>query len=730
MEGDGAKLSRETDTPSAAYCIAVNGASLLETSFARGHPPGAADRSMLVRVLLSVVICVALLGGGMARAASPITMMADSCFSGMSPRGVFPVVIAIRNSGPSVDGAIVVRTEGFNADASRRYVYPVNLPTGTVKKVIAYPALQSYSPELRVSFVGPGNAEDIKLQTSGRYDAHSQIGLVGDQTGGLGVLAQVKKSQQPGYDGSNIPFTDCYARPEDAPDRAAGYQGLETLVLTDGAERLNPAQWAAIRQWVMMGGSLVTVGGAGAAYMRLLDAQPLLPVRDPSGDQLTALHMADFKKLAPDGNASEDRLTFPQEAVAITTGAIKPGSELLAEDNGHVVLARRSVGAGSVLFVAFNPFDKPLRGWDGQRALWTGLIHRAAPVLNAASLRAWARKSGSFDDEVYGGGRVYRGISSSPGRDVNPFHIQLPPTGRITWIFVLYFILVVPVSYIVLKRMRRLEWAWVTGPILSVIFAIVFYLFTADLYRAGMSRRTAGVLVATAGEREARFVGFSEIFLPMGGSYKVDPPNAEMLETTSPDVGSGYYGYRGSSERTRPLETIDAGTVQAPDYRAGNLSFERVYHTSPVTLDGPITARITLNKRGNLAGAIRNNTNWTLTSASVLLPGKKSYVDLPDIKPGETVRLGATVVDQERRVDTGDSMDYSYRGRYGYGVPPPQGSLRGYLASGIGARRSSSALLVASVDGVPFGPALGKYVGGLPSVSVLVSLPLDGGNGQ
>ena len=75
----------------------------------------------------------------------------------MAPRRVFPLAVTLENRGPSMDGALLVTlvSSGSMGESERRYLYPVSLPTGTNKKILAYPALNGYGYELTVQFLGP-----------------------------------------------------------------------------------------------------------------------------------------------------------------------------------------------------------------------------------------------------------------------------------------------------------------------------------------------------------------------------------------------------------------------------------------------------------------------------------------------------------------------------------------------------------------------------------------------
>ena len=214
--------------------------------------------------LLSALV---LLGASLiapACAQRPSDLSADSCFNGMSPRGVFPIVVSARNSGPAIEGAVEVGSESYMESLDHQR-YPLSLPGGTVKRLIVYPSLPSYTTQVTVSFHGSARLASATLKVE-REAGSQNIGLIGDEIGGLVALRKQENENQgntslPGGYRSPARFSDCYARPEDAPDRAIGYQALRTLFLSNGAERMSAAQWTAIRQWVVGGGALVLLGG-------------------------------------------------------------------------------------------------------------------------------------------------------------------------------------------------------------------------------------------------------------------------------------------------------------------------------------------------------------------------------------------------------------------------------------------------------------------------------------
>lgn len=647
---------------------------------------------MFLRCRICTALLFLLLLPSAARAADPIVIDADSSFAGMSPRGgVYPLVLSIRNDGPSVDGALVVKSDGFS-DVLRTYVYPLSLPAGTSKQVIAYPAVNAYAGQVNVSFQGPARARDVDVHLTQHEGV--QVGLIGDEVGALSALRLWKPPHA--VKGAHPParFSDCYARPEDAPDRAAGFQALSVLALSAGSERLRPEQWTAIRHWVLGGGSLILLGGAGATALRVPDAQPLLPLSGLRETSLPALVLPRSVCAVP----------LPPGPFALTSGAAKPSASVLASQNGQVVLARQPVGAGTVLLVGFDPLQQPLRGWAGQHDLWQGLVRYATPAVSATELRLWTAQEASFASDGAGG--------AVPGSHktgaVDPFRIKLPPVTTIAWVFLAFFVLVIPVTYGVLKRMGRLDWAWVTTPLLSIACAYVLFLFTVQLYSAGMSRRTAGVVVAAAGDPDAQFDGFSEMFFPHGGSYVLRIPGAEALEFSSfglSDETGTFTGGASGGSSLQPLQTVDSTDVSAPDFQMGNLAFRRIYHTEALDLGGAVTAAMARDAGGHFDGTVHNGTAFPLTDCRLYQPGLARCVTLGDILPGSTATISPAGGKHETQSPLFPEMSAHQ------GIPQSAGT-------------QATVFLAARVSGARLGPDLGRDVGGPASVLLLVSVPV------
>ncbi len=90
-------------------------------------------------------------------------------------------------------------------------------------------------------------------------------------------------------------------------------------------------------------------------------------------------------------------------------------------------------------------------------------------------------------------------LSKSYGKNENFIYIDYLERkmgfSYITGIFIIYILIVGPINYIILKRKKKLEYAWLTIPIIAIIFTILIY-FIAYLHAEGnLAIYESGVII-------------------------------------------------------------------------------------------------------------------------------------------------------------------------------------------------------------------------------------------
>ena len=80
---------------------------------------------------------------------------------------------------------------------------------------------------------------------------------------------------------------------------------------------------------------------------------------------------------------------------------------------------------------------------------------------------------------------------------INLPSLALPPIGGLIVLLFGYILLVGPVNYLVLRRLDRREWAWVTVPVLILVF-------TVGSFGIGGLLRGSDVIIHEVGDRPRR----------------------------------------------------------------------------------------------------------------------------------------------------------------------------------------------------------------------------------
>lgn len=601
-----------------------------------------------------------------------------------------PVLVDIENRGPDAAGQLVASGE----EQSTRY--PIELPTGAKKRIVTYPSGSAYglTPEL---FLDTNRAR-IQLPYANRgsyvYGGMNLIALISDNSGELGFLRQGTESTP---NNSQNTFGDAYCIPEEAPERPVGYQGLSTVVLGEGSDRISDAAVKALKSYTMTGGTVIFVGGASARVLSDPRWAGFLPA---SG--FTTKNVNGSRLLSRIQGAAFS------EAMTISTGKPEPFAKVQRDGDIPMIL-ESGFGLGRVVVFAFNPFEEPVSRWAGRKRLFSQYARGIEFQRAGQFLSQFETTATGYDP--YGGVSVYSGPTTGSIRSTyssgqsDPFSVELPRASKVFWILAAFFITVVPVNFFVLRKLGKGEWAWVTAPVISLGFAGIFLNQASDLYTASLSTATNGALIVHQGNPEAMFIGSTQMFFPTGGSYDLKMENVDQL-------GSGtqnhYYG-RQEGSRTQ-VNPVDTGSIRIPDLRAANLTFEQIGYRQRFDQTPSVRIRSEMQSNGLVKVTVQNATTFELRNAAIIVAGVRH--GLRALKPGEEQTLQAAATPTIRRPQANQPPGY-----------PQPGS---EFLEGLTTRQSVVAL-VSDIEGLPAGPQIGEVVAARSSTRLIHIAPMPSG---
>jgi hypothetical protein len=625
-----------------------------------------------------------------AATAQDLALHADLGIGGKYRTGSWiPVTVAVQNRGSETyHGQIQVLADSNGPQQNHRleqtqiFAVPATIPPtqGAPQRFTVYardfdPVRDNFTVQFAEGDRGEGHVA-AKIVTSANYHVRPFSGMmipagdlfvvgVGSDPAGAsflsglrlglrhtsaGVEPQLQASTNPNMAGPNggvtrIPTLQAVsAQPGDLPDSAAGYRGVDAVLLgADAAlDSLSDAQVQALQLWTLSGGRLVVYGGSGAVSGGALPAglQQFLPARFAG---------TGAPVLLPTGSTIAGRL--------IPSGVGAPVILQKSPEGAPLMLSAR-YGGGSVLMLAYDPTSAPFRAWTGAdgRAFWRNI------VTGASALTPYV-----MDGEERGNGPQFSSGNKERISDVVLHVPQLnaPDILSVALFLGLYIIVLVPINYFVLKKLDRREWAWVTIPALVVLVSLGAYGVGYSSKGGSMFYNRATLLETSAGGSLAAAYSGCGVFSSHRASYDIDLGNPTAV-AADPGPVENYRGWSESSASNfGGVHYVATGAGTSPRGMGVNMWSMRTFDVqSSVDLGGAIDGSLRAAPNSILCtGSIANHTPYALTHCAIYWNGSWSMID--DFAPGASLTL-----DQNRRWDRGGINAYIGGSSAAFGQQP------------------------------------------------------------
>ncbi|MEJ7697451.1 MAG: hypothetical protein WKF78_12720 [Candidatus Limnocylindrales bacterium] len=162
-------------------------------------------------------------------------------------------------------------------------------------------------------------------------------------------------------------------------------------------------------------------------------------------------------------------------------------------------------GSGAVSVVGFDPTVSWIAKSDLAAALW----RRMLPVRSV-------------------GGPVIADDSQIVAAASQLSSLALPPIGGLIALLGAYILLIGPINYLVLRRLDRRELAWVTMPVLIVVFAVGAYAFGSLLRGSDLIINEVAIVRGAPGATEGTAQAYLGIFSPSRGTYQLRIPGGAL----------------------------------------------------------------------------------------------------------------------------------------------------------------------------------------------------------
>lgn len=578
-----------------------------------------------------------------------LTMEAEAAFDGYFKYGEWlPVWVRLENSGPDLQAEVRVRVTG--GGGAMTFAAPALLPNGSRKRIAVYVLPNNFSHELEVQLVeGDDLLVSQKVAVKPQANNSYFLGLVAPERGALSLIlgASLPGRERPKE------FVDLSLA--DLAERMEGLRSFDCLILNDvDTSLLAPGQGMALEAWVRQGGRLVIGGGAGA--MRTVAGLPdsLLPLVPRGLVEVDAL-----PGLANLSGAEAVRVPGP---FVVATGEPSKGQTLAAQDD--LLLVREwAVGSGYVDFVALDLAVSPFDAWTGTTAFWERLLSPGAaypewlpPDMSPRQMRS---------------GQIARALSNLPSLD-------LPSIRGLGVLLALYVVLVGPANYFVLRWRKRLHWAWITIPLITVAFS-------AGAFGLGYALRGTDLIlnkiavIELSPDGAARVSSYLGLFSPARQSYEIEVEGGDLLAPLNVNYNPWGPGGAGASGEMVFLQG-DPGRVRGLTVNQWSM---QTFMAEGAWADfGQIVGDLRVEGE-TLVGTVRNETIHTLMDTWLILGNR--FVRLGDVPPGEKVPVVMSLSDlvSERFGSIGWRLFEEQFNQPGPGGPPREVQLKQTIVDSV-----------------------------------------------
>ncbi|MFQ6130989.1 MAG: hypothetical protein ACE5R4_03060, partial [Armatimonadota bacterium] len=485
---------------------------------------GGGSPRLAVVALLAGVLSVALPASALSQGAAGIALHTRAGFRGhMRVRHWSPVHCLITNqSATPLRGELAVLVPTTH-DRAQRYFVPLDLPTPAKQRFTLYvrpvPFVDSVTVEVRREGGELLASEVVPVRTLDVRDF--VVATLSERD--IGVRA---RDLQPLYEAIGRPIEAFRIEEADLPDRAQGYETLDLLIVDGlGLKRLSSDQREALRRWILSGGRLVIATGADWELVRDGGLANLLPV-ELVGSRVMALGARGFR--FPGSTTARPRFAVPlfAESDEVVVCQASPRSDARAvavAGDGLVLIAERRLGQGKVLYLAFDLHSRSVRTSPGRARYYRAVVDWAGENVGETDSRR-PIVSQSLQSTVL----------QTPAT-------RVPPLSLVALFLGIYLLVAGPLEYFALKRMRRLEFTWLTFPLLVAAFTFGAYRVAAGFKGGQVLVNEISVLWQRGDALRAET--YFGLYSPRQAAYdiRVPEPSASLLalETRSEAAAAG-----------------------------------------------------------------------------------------------------------------------------------------------------------------------------------------------
>jgi hypothetical protein len=410
-------------------------------------------------------------------------------------------------------------------------------------------------------------------------------------------------------------------RPADLPNSGILLRAFDTVALDDAVTvAFTPSQKNALVDFVDMGGSLFIAGGASWRNTTAGLPAELLPV---TIDGTRSLADLPHTRIA----LGASRLTAP---VDVAVAKRRAGVTVLGEDAAPILI-EAPFGQGYVLFSAVEFTLEPMASWNGTRTLLRQALIRLIVTPAVVYVRGGEIRPATRPDVFHRSPAMSDTLMNIPALDV--------PSLKLVGLLLLgYVLLIGPLNHLLLRRLGRPDLAWITLPLIALVFAGLAY--GVGLRNKGNDILANQVRIIHLSDHSDRadIETFTGLFVPHRGSYSARPGGQPLVTGLG-----GVYGSDLQGPIVPGVVMVHGGGSSGAEVRLLNMTaWSMRGFSSEELMPNPGTLAQDLHlANGRITGTVTNRLPFALSDGFVVLGD--SFQTFGRIGEGETVQVNLAV---------------------------------------------------------------------------------------
>lgn len=493
---------------------------------------------------------------------------------------------------------------------------------------------------------------DVMPQPS-LYSAEIVVGVLSDDVAACSYMSTASITTTAGPAGIRVVDLTM----DDLPESEIAYDSLDYILIDSyDTAAITDTQYEAIRNWCMLGGSVILALGSDARKVMNAFDEEFTGVQ--VGDTLRTDVSFNTSSLDEDGNVLT--ATYKDVVVAELLGV---GAQACHISEGADEYVKKE-SLGQVIVLPYSLVMAPISQGDAAASV------AACVIEGNLSRNVLASISGSSSlPEYYG----YDATSTGVGRR------RMSPAPIVAALLI-YIALSGPVTYVVLKKLKKRELIWIAVPAWAVVGTLTIFVVSLR-YRVIEPVSWTFATVDISGDYCMEKT-YTSVITSKTGRYNIGLNDSY----TSVKFSDSYsdYSYLTDSAYVKfenAPELIDGADGRSISY----------YNTSPFNSICMSSSKIHTNDIGDFGdglklytdgfeGTVTNNTSYDMTNVFVLSDNK--YYAIESLPAGESVDI--------KRSDNmsyagfyyyGSMFDEYYERVYGYDVPNEISAQNKYMSA-------------------------------------------------